>query len=252
MTGDYADTAWQPPPAQHRCVYDAIPTGYYDAVFHRRCGIQSKWHHLKFDRLRRAMAGLTDHLDIGCGAGTLVGTLGSGHRSVGVDIAAGQIAYAQDHYGSPERRFQRIEPGPLPFPDSSFDAVTAVELIEHLPHDQNVQLLKEAGRTLRPGGRLILSTPNYASLWPVLESLVNRFGGVSYADQHITRYTRSRLAALIAGCGFVDVAVEAYQGLAPFAAVFGWRLADRIARLEPAALVARCGFLLVGTGTLPR
>lgn len=90
MTGDYADTAWQPPPAQHRCVYDAIPTGYYDAVFHRRRGIQSKWHHLKFDRLRRAMAGLTDHLDIGCGAGTLVGTLGSGHRSVGVDIAAGR------------------------------------------------------------------------------------------------------------------------------------------------------------------
>lgn len=105
---------------------------------------------------------------------------------------------------------------------------------------------------LRPGGRLILSTPNYGSLWPILERLVNRFGEVSYADQHITRYTRSRLAALIAGCGFADVSVKAYQGLAPFAAVFGWRLADRVAALEPPALLARYGFLLVGTGTLPR
>jgi len=33
--------------------YDSIPVGYYDLVFQRRCGVQSKWHHLKFQHVSR-------------------------------------------------------------------------------------------------------------------------------------------------------------------------------------------------------
>lgn len=68
MSGNLASHShtWEPAAVQGGCLYDAIPTGYYDAVFHRRRGVQSKWHHLKFERLRRAVAGCTDHLDIGC------------------------------------------------------------------------------------------------------------------------------------------------------------------------------------------
>ena len=41
--------------------YDALPAGYYDQVFHRRRGVQSKWHHLKFAQLRREILLLCLH-----------------------------------------------------------------------------------------------------------------------------------------------------------------------------------------------
>ncbi len=232
--------------------YDALPAGYYDQVFHRRRGVQSKWHHLKFAQLRRGMAGLRDHLDIGCGPGTFIATLPEGHRSVGIDIAAPQIAHAETRYATARREFRVVEPGPLPFADESFDVVTLVELIEHLPDEQNRRLLAEARRVLRPGGRLLASTPNYASLWPALELLVDRLGRVPYRDQHITHYTRGRLSALLEAAGFADVRVCGYMLAAPFAAALGWRIADLIARLEPAALTDRFGLLLLASGSKAR
>ena len=54
--------------------YDAIDVGYYDAVFHRNQGMQSKWHQLKFDRIRRELGQPQKHLDIACGPGTFIGT----------------------------------------------------------------------------------------------------------------------------------------------------------------------------------
>ena len=232
--------------------YDSIPVGYYDAVYRRARGVQSKWHHLKFDRFREELAGFGRHLDIGCGPGTFIASLGPEHDSAGVDIAPGQIAYACEHYGAPHRRFRAIEGGRLPFAAGSFDAVTVIELIEHLPAEDNLALLGEALGLLRPGGKLLVSTPNYGGLWPLVEALVNRLGATSYADQHITRYDRTALRDLLVRAGGTEISVGAYMGLAPFAACLGWRLADSIARLEPGALVDAYGLLLFATARRPR
>jgi len=230
--------------------YTSIPTGYYDEVFERAHGVQSKWHHLKYDRIRAAIAGHPDHLDIGCGPGTFIGTLKAEHRSTGIDLAEPQIAYARSRYGAPHRRFETIPAGPLPFAPGSFDAVTAIELIEHLPEAKNEELLREAVRVLRPGGKLVVSTPNYASLWPLLEAMVNRLGAVSYADQHITHYSKRSLAALMTRVGLREVRVEGYLFAAPFVAALDWSLADRVAALEPSWFVRRVGFLLIATGSV--
>ncbi|MGE5515454.1 MAG: class I SAM-dependent methyltransferase [Bacteroidota bacterium] len=229
--------------------YATIPVGYYDRVFASQAGVQSKWHHLKFERMRAAIAGCRRHLDIGCSAGTFIGTLAPGQDSVGIDLAEAQIDYARQHHGGPNRRFEVVPAGPLPYADGAFDAVTVVELIEHLPAADNLVLLREAARVLEHGGRLVVSTPNYGSLWPVLEGLVNRLGEVDYSDQHITHYTRSSLAALMAEAGLRDVRVEGYLFAAPFAAALDWGLADRVDRLEPRFLTDRLGFLLIATGT---
>src|SRR4029078_4972958 len=42
---------------------------------------------------------------------------------------------------------------------------------------------------LNPGGKLVLTTPNYASAWPVIEVILNRVSDVSYEEQHITKFT---------------------------------------------------------------
>jgi SAM-dependent methyltransferase len=53
---------------------------------------------------------------------------------------------------------------PLPFPDNSFDFATYTDVIEHHPFSPK-RVLAEIHRVLAPGGRLILATPNHASLY---------------------------------------------------------------------------------------
>ena len=57
--------------------------------------------------------------------------------------------------------------GTLPFPDASFDAVLAFEVVEHVEDD--TRLIGEMARVSRPGGVLILSTPVHATMWSPLD-----------------------------------------------------------------------------------
>lgn len=232
--------------------YDSIEAGYYDRVFRKKAGIQSKWHHLKFAHIKTQLKSPVRHLDIGCGPGTFIGTLDETLDSIGVDIAAEQIAYARATYGTERKRFELVEADRLPFPDDSFDVVTCVELIEHLETDEGVRLATEAKRVLQPGGSLLLTTPDYGGAWPLLEWLVNRLGGVSYEDQHITHFTRSKLTAMLHEAGFEETRVERYQFLSPFVAAIGWEIADRFARIEPRFLTSKLGFLLLAKASSPQ
>jgi len=232
--------------------YDTIEEGYYDRVYHRRKGIQSKWHHLKFKHVTRAMpANYEQHLDVACGPGTFAGSLTSGGHTVGVDIAEAQIAYAQARYADATHSFQQITPGNLPFDDETFDVVTMVELIEHLEVEVIRSLFAEALRVLKPGGKLVVTTPNYASLWPILEKFVNRLSEVSYEDQHITFFHRTMLRNFLSDAGFAPCRVSTFQGAAPFTAVLGWAIPDAIQRLENPLLIPFGGFLLLGEGYKP-
>lgn len=217
--------------------------------------MQSKWHWQKFevvhDLLRRAeLPRQGQLLDIACGPGTFIGMLdhpGSALEATGVDIAGPQIAYATKYYAAPGKRFLKIQPGVLPFPDNIFDAVTMIELIEHLTMEQTHELLAEARRVLKPGGLLVLSTPNYHSGWPLLEMLVNRLSELSYADQHINKFHRKKLSTLLQQMGFRNETVQAYQGLAPFGAMLSWEFANQLLKLERGGLANLYGFLLLGT-----
>jgi len=229
--------------------YSTIPPGHYDKVFRRGRGIQSKWHHLKFQRVVRLVGGRRRVLDVGCGPGTLLGMLGDEHESVGVDITQPQIDYAREVYGAPNRSFYACALQEVPEEIEPFDAVTAVELIEHLPPDLLDDTLRSAIARLRPGGRLVLTTPNYHSAWPLVERIVDRVSDVDYYVQHVNKFTRPRFRELLEDLGLAEVQVGAYLALAPFSAIFGWRFADDVARLERGPIEQGLGLLLIGAGT---
>lgn len=99
-------------------------------------------------------------LDVGCGGGAfLVRMRALGWRVVGVEPDARAIAMATSMYRLDVRRGTLEEQR---FPADRFDAVTASHVIEHV-HDP-VALLRECGRVLKPGGRIVLVTPNSESL----------------------------------------------------------------------------------------
>jgi 2-polyprenyl-3-methyl-5-hydroxy-6-metoxy-1,4-benzoquinol methylase len=231
--------------------YESIPPGYYDHVFHRSRGAQSKWHHLKFERVTREIASYRRVLDIGCGPGTFVGSLDANHDTLGVDVSGQQVAYANLRYGSPQRAFHHGTVAELPDSVGEFDAVTAIELIEHLSPADVKDTLEAAVALLRPGGRLVVTTPNFGGVWPLVEWSLNRFGDVDYELQHTNKFTRSSLAVLITMLGLRHATVGTYLGAAPFAASLGWRFADCVADVEGRYFAPRMGLLLIGTGIKP-
>ena len=240
-----------PQPAPEPFDYESIPAGYYDEVFRRRRGIQSKWHHLKFERIARELEGCRRVLDVGCGPGTLAANFAGDREWVGTDLSARQIAYARRTYGHLGARFYNASLADVRRQQPPFDAVTMVELIEHLDVPVVDELIGDALQCLRPGGKLIVSTPNFGSAWPLVEAAVNRFGDLSYDSQHINRFDRGRLAELLASHGLARPRAEPYLALAPFAAALGWRFSDRVARLERGRIEARLGLLLIGSAVKP-
>lgn len=207
--------------------YNQIPPGYYDEIFWRQRGIQSKWHHLKFLGVYKTLQTLGPGkvLDVGCGPGTLAGVLAE-YDYTGVDLSPGQIEYANSRYGSSSHRFLVAKAGELDFSANCFDFLTSVEVIEHITPAEAKAMLTSSMRFLKPGGWIVLTTPNYRSHWPILEVLVSKLSPMNYIKQHITHYTAASLRQLLIQLGFVNCAIRSFVHMAPFVAGLNWRLAD--------------------------
>jgi SAM-dependent methyltransferase len=100
-------------------------------------------------------------LDVGCNVGawlTHCTHLYSSARLAGVEINPLALAVAKKNVPSAELHHASAEK--MPFPDGSFDYVTCVEVLEHLPAELRPAAFREMRRVLRPGGRLILTVPH--------------------------------------------------------------------------------------------
>jgi SAM-dependent methyltransferase len=109
---------------------------------------------------REFVAGLRV-LDAACGEGYGSAMLAERAASVvGVDLSEDAVAHARGRYTADNLAFQAADGTALPFDDDAFDCVVSFETLEHL-HDQK-GLLAEFRRVLKPGGFLLISTPDKA------------------------------------------------------------------------------------------
>lgn len=104
-------------------------------------------------------------LDLGCGAGMLLGTMAkAGHNGIGIDVSMTWLVVAkrliEEHGGKPVLAAALAEN--LPLRDNSISGVVSLDVIEHVRDPD--RYLAEVDRTVRPGGSLALSTPNRFSL----------------------------------------------------------------------------------------
>jgi 2-polyprenyl-3-methyl-5-hydroxy-6-metoxy-1,4-benzoquinol methylase len=230
--------------APRRFDYTGIPLGYYDDLVQRGNPVRRLWHLSKFERVLDYLPALPHQaiLDVGCFAGTFLALIPEARfeRQVGVDILADQIEFASSRYKTSFRSFKHVrsmdELGRL---GGKFDCVTLIEVIEHLTHDEVRSVLEHIADVLRPGGRLVLTTPNYASAWPVLEILINKLSDVSYEEQHITRFNyfniERKLASIwpdFASRFTVDLKTTSHF-ITPFLAGLSYEAAHRLSRVVP-------------------
>jgi SAM-dependent methyltransferase len=131
-------------------------------------------------------------LDLGCRDGALTQTYAAGNEVVGVD--ADREARAEAARLGIETRWADLDQ-PLEFPDASFDAVVAGELLEHLRDPE--RLVAEIRRVLRPGGTFVASVPNAYRLKGRLRFLIGR--PPESDPTHLQMFSAAGVRALLAG-----------------------------------------------------
>jgi len=179
-------------------IYKNYASGFQDkgpafnAVAARRCGKGYDWYFRNW-----LPADKDAHIvDLACGAGSLLHFFRErGYSNVaGVDISPEQVALSRQITG------QVTQDNVLHFlqtHENTFDLITALDLVEHFHKDEVLTFLDGCYAALRPGGHLILQTPNSETPWGA---------GVRYGDfTHEVCFQSNSLSRLMRLSGFFKV-----------------------------------------------
>lgn len=139
-------------------------------------------------------------LEVGCGSGTMLATMaGYGWDVTGLDFDERAVANARakglevHHGGLAQQRYS----------EHMFDAVVMSHVIEHVAEPE--ALLRECLRILKPGGKLVVITPNVSGRMHAMYR-----GNWLHLDppRHLFLFSPTALATLVDKAGFRDVAVS--------------------------------------------
>jgi SAM-dependent methyltransferase len=126
-------------------------------------------------------------LDVGCGAGNMIHHLSHYGQVKGLEIDARPVKIARER-GYDVQQFDVTRP--MPFPDNTFDAVTALDVIEH--NEDDMAILADSYRVIKPAGHMIITVPAFMWLWTHNDDL----------NAHVRRYTAAELRDKLQRTGF--------------------------------------------------
>ena len=199
--------------------------------------VQRYWHASKLklvDSLLRPSS--ADRvLDVGCGSGVVADHIATcGAKVIGIDANTAAIAFAADRFARPNLEFVSGYIDELSYPDGAFTKIVFMEVLEHISAADAIPAIETFRRLLAPGGRLLITTPNYSGVWPAIEALLDLTGLAAHmdTDQHVSRYDHSMLLDVAQGAGLRPLRIGTFCTVAPFVAPFHRGLADRFFELE--------------------
>ena len=166
-------------------------------------------------------------------------------KSIGVDISIRQINYAKKNYSTKKIKFYSYK-NKLPIKSKSIDSVTLIELIEHVDNEDLDLIFKECKRVLKDNGCLYLSTPNYFSLWPALEIILNLISPVNYKHEHINKFNKNKLKKIMKKNNFQVLELNSFILISPFLAFFSFNFAKSMIVIDNILTKFIPGFLLFG------
>lgn len=197
----------RPPASEIQAIYDesyfanpAFRATDHDAYFGYMDYIRDRPHIQQ--RLAQVLDRIERHewkgrlLDVGCGLGFFVEVAQiHGWDASGVELNEYAVRWAREHVSD---RILHGTVATIDAPDDTFDCVTMFDVIEHLPDPR--EELREIWRVLRPGGLLVLVTPDAGSI--VSRALGDNWLEMKRAPEHLHFFTVEGLAALLALNGF--------------------------------------------------
>lgn len=140
--------------------------------------------------LKRYASGICNLLEIGCGTGFVLSTIGRHFPEVrvyGSEVLSNGLQFAARRV--PSGIFSQMDARRIPF-SGEFDCIGAFDVLEHIVEDDEV--LREIRKALRKDGLLLITVPQHSWLW-------------SNADEyacHVRRYSGEDLSSKIIKCGF--------------------------------------------------
>ena len=225
--------------------YHSVAGDYQYRALHSGYPIQRFWHRGKLtminELIRPHLQAGSHLLEIGCGAGNLLlqATVKNSYP-VALDLSMQALAFVRSRLE--EAKSSGESPSGfactqaigecLPFADRSFDCILLSEVIEHLEAPQIS--IREAVRVLRSGGRLLITTPNYRSFWPVMEWVVDRLNMAPKmaGEQHISHFDPSSLQKMLTELGLTIEYAGSIYNLSPFLSLVSSEGAQRQLKRE--------------------
>lgn len=243
--------------------YHSVAGDYQYRALHSGHPMQRFWHAGKLtmiDQLIRPhLRAGSRLLEIGCGAGNLlVQAIVPGSYPVALDLSMQALTFVRSRLqeaafgdGAPSgfACTQAIGES-LPLADGSFDCVLLSEVIEHLDAPQIS--IREAARVLKPDGRLLVTTPNYRSFWPLMEWAVDRLNLAPKmaGEQHVSHFHPSSLKRMLVEAGLEMEYSGSIYNLSPFLSLVSLEQAKRQLQRELSRRSA-LGMILVAVAIKP-
>jgi ubiquinone/menaquinone biosynthesis C-methylase UbiE len=204
----------------NRAIY-AYRTGYQDTGERVNPDFPDKnfANHLRFYQFASQFVGGKNVLDCGCGTGygTALFADSGANTALGIDLSGDAIGFATSRFVRPNLSFRVMDAQQFALPNAEFDMVYSSENLEHLPNPE--ANLAEIRRVLRPGGMLVLGTPNKEMSSP---------GSEPHNPYHVREFYFEELQAQLAA-HFAHVHI--FENTADSGEPLGRRLkAERVAR----------------------
>lgn len=184
------------------------PTGWYEQDYWQTFSDEQQgpardnlWTHI-LNRIERQASGRGLLVDVGCGGGALLSRCRDrGWNGIGFDLSAAAIRSACAQGLDVHRQGWP----PCPLPDATVQAVTCVNVLDHLP--QPCDALREMWRVLCPGGLLYLRVPN-APLHCILSTLMRRLKLPDLTVMHRYGFGKRSLHSHLRRLGFHEITVR--------------------------------------------
>lgn len=185
-------------------LHENVPPDWYFRSIRENL-LQRYWHKRRFEEVGKLIESSGGSiLDIGCADGTFTNVIlnkSMAEKIIGIDVLKSSINWASKHWSNKKRiTFRLGDAHNLKFKNDTFDAVFALEVLEHVY--EPVVVLKEIYRVLKTNGYAIFLVPSESLLFRIVWFFWGFYRGRIWKDTHIHAFRNDYLLKLCRQAGF--------------------------------------------------
>lgn len=178
------------------------PNWYYQSI--KENLFQRYWHLKRFEEVGKLIEPVDIILDIGCADGVFTKVIldkSAAKKIIGIDVLKTSVDWASKHWKKQtEMEFLVGDAHKLEFKTQTFDAVLALEVLEHVFDPEAV--LREIERVLKREGYAILLVPTDSKLFNIIWYIWTKLRGKIWRGTHTQTYRNNYLPKLARKLGF--------------------------------------------------